>query len=484
MTVEIVSASFPTVPPASKREAFNAQKRIEQLEQWARSLSSQLSSYSYVPSEYGETSITSLDDITDGTTYVKVKALDVVGGRITITNTAVDSGAWGGTVGGVSAANVGTGATRAINGLSSSNRVAQVIYGTDLPSQPNISSAGLYMSADNIGYYSLVKKIQGVITGTFNVGETCTQAVSLATGVVVDYYNGSSTDDLFINVINGTFNATSNVTGDISGASCTSTAAVSNVYKATMLISNQGSFYFGGTGTNYISWDGAKINIVCTGGKIGSATNYYDITNGALRVSASASKYVSAETGTVSVYNVDPNDSSLVLYGFSATGSNFSNLDFKRSHSNTIGTLATTQANEVIGDINFWGVTSDNTWTKAVELYVYQQNAATATATYAQLDFKIAGSAVFGLYNRGSTNADKMVLTPYDFTANTVRVEGDRFASAAANTVLFTNVLTTSLSTGLNTILSDDVTGAHPNAGYIKIYLGTTAAYIPYWTTI
>ncbi len=50
-------------------------------------------------------------------------------------------------------------------------------------------------------------------------------------------------------------------------------------------------------------------------------------------------------------------------------------------------------------------------------------------------------------------------------------------------TTSFTNVVNTTQSSGALTILATS-TGSNTNTGLLKIYVGTTVAYIPYWETI
>lgn len=63
----------------------------------------------------------------------------------------------------------------------------------------------------------------GAITGTFQIGESVSQATSLATGVVVY----SEAGELFLRNITGTFNNSAVITGGTSGATTTANAVVS-----------------------------------------------------------------------------------------------------------------------------------------------------------------------------------------------------------------------------------------------------------------
>lgn len=66
----------------------------------------------------------------------------------------------------------------------------------------------------------------------------------------------------------------------------------------------------------------------------------------------------------------------------------------------------------------------------------------------------------------------------FSVAGGTLYADGD-LGGAASNTAL-TNVATTSPSSGVGTVLMDSVNNAN-SAGWIKIYIGTTAYWIPVW---
>jgi len=85
MAVPIESPNLPGGPPPDS-DQLESLERIEQLENILRSLIGSLNKYSYVPNEYAETMLGTLDDIPDGTSFQRVKAAEVdVNGSITIT---------------------------------------------------------------------------------------------------------------------------------------------------------------------------------------------------------------------------------------------------------------------------------------------------------------------------------------------------------------------------------------------------------------
>ena len=69
-----------------------------------------------------------------------------------------------------------------------------------------------------------------------------------------------------------------------------------------------------------------------------------------------------------------------------------------------------------------------------------------------------------------------------DVKARSVFIEGDE-GTGEADTVALTNVVDTAQDVGEMTILST-TENAGQNAGYLKVYIGTDVAYIPYFTDI
>lgn len=57
-----------------------------------------------------------------------------------------------------------------------------------------------------------------------------------------------------------------------------------------------------GGSSEYVKWDGSNVNIVCSGGKIGSSTDYYDITEGLLQVKESGMDYYMITSGASLVF--------------------------------------------------------------------------------------------------------------------------------------------------------------------------------------
>jgi hypothetical protein len=146
---------------------------------------------------------------------------------------------------------------------------------------PN-SGTGIVITTEKIGHYKAGKDLQGTQTGTFEVGEKVIQASSNAEGIVVSVPSGN---DLFVDVISGTFITGSNtVTGQTSSSTITNVTGITSPQIHTWFVDSNGRFYFGGDDGNYITWDGTNINIFCEGGYIGSTDNYFDITNSKFRV--------------------------------------------------------------------------------------------------------------------------------------------------------------------------------------------------------
>lgn len=142
-------------------------------------------------------------------------------------------------------------------------------------------------------------------------------------------------DEIKVVTTTGTLGASNVITGASSGATVTPSTAgdITNATAFGMYISSSGDFYFAGDDSNYIAWDGTNINIVCSGGYIGSSTNFFDITNGKLQSKhSSISRYVTIYDGDfVMGNNADLSDpifeitSSATVYDLSFFG--FDNYD-------------------------------------------------------------------------------------------------------------------------------------------------------------
>ena len=82
----------------------------------------------------------------------------------------------------------------------------------------------------------------------------------------------------------------------------------------------------------------------------------------------------------------------------------------------------------------------------------------------------------------GVVDMSSDLINTADVVARSLFASGDQGTGVAAETAI-TNVVNTAVSTGALTVLS---TTANPgnSAGFIKIYVGTQVAYVPYFTNI
>jgi hypothetical protein len=159
-------------------------------------------------------------------------------------------------------------------------------FGDSMPT----SGSGLVMTATELGYYKACKKATGTLTGTLTRGTHVTQLTTGAIGIILDLTSGSTF--LWIDVLSGTFSGSgasyrirkTSSTGNYFQPDGTYADAIYN----TCGFDSNGRFYFSGNATNYISWDGSLISIICSGGYIGSTSNYFDITNGRLHLESAA----------------------------------------------------------------------------------------------------------------------------------------------------------------------------------------------------
>jgi hypothetical protein len=121
--------------------------------------------------------------------------------------------------------------------------------------------------------------------------------------------------------------------------------------------------------------------------------------------------------------------------------------------------------------LNLWADESDDAGDRW-RLVAYQAS----TANIFQLEY---------YYSVATTYVPAIKCDPtnsYTYVAGELRVSGD--GGGAASTIALTNASQiTARSTGVGTIKFDDAT-ARDNAGFIKIYIGTTAYYIPVFSAI
>jgi hypothetical protein len=112
-----------------------------------------------------------------------------------------------------------------IPGLVASSKIWEASYqayikgGGSVSPEPEISP---FLQACASKYEAGVVLVVPSITGTFTNGEGVTQATSSATGVVL----GTTSTQIFLYTVTGTFNATNVVTGDDSGATATPSSVV------------------------------------------------------------------------------------------------------------------------------------------------------------------------------------------------------------------------------------------------------------------
>ena len=80
-----------------------------------------------------------------------------------------------------------------------------------------------------------------------------------------------------------------------------------------------------------------------------------------------------------------------------------------------------------------------------------------------------------------SSSGDIVATNGFVDAGTVLRASGDQ--AGLAGTVQFSSVTDTTIGAGALTITSAGV-GSYSNTGLLKIYIGTTAAYIPYFVTI
>lgn len=114
-----------------------------------------------------------------------------------------------------------------------------------------------------------------------------------------------------------------------------------------------------------------------------------------------------------------------------------------------------------------------------VGLYVNVVETATGSGSKRVLDFSVGGSTKFMVFNDGAFG--NLAAAGYCF-APEIRATGDIGGSATGTVMCMTNTIAT-VSTGVGTVLMSGTT-ARNSAGWLKFYRGTTAYYMPMWSTI
>ncbi len=340
MAIPIVKPNLPS-PPLAQGDQTD-QERIEQLESKLRALIGALGKYAFMPSEYAEQLAGTLDDIADGVSFGRVNISDLSGGSIVLSTTVgnLDDISDGSTYGRILTTDISAGHILLSSVSGDLDDVSDgVTYGkvdkTDITAgriditSSSISDVGAnadsttgVLSSTTIvaGQISIDTVYQDTSAGTWglvartsiNAGQIKIAGVdSTITSLLFsdtsrkaaveswrhtsdttlidggDIYAGSS-----ITVGNATKSGTITIRGtEGEGDSVLRSDNAGNITDFGLANpgfilgmddsdSNKYKFEIGST-TEHFKWDGTSIIILCTGGVLGSATNYFNITTGA-----------------------------------------------------------------------------------------------------------------------------------------------------------------------------------------------------------
>lgn len=151
---------------------------------------------------------------------------------------------------------------------------------------------------------------------------------------------------------------------------------------------------------------------------------------------------------------------------------------------------------DYLGEINFSGATASDTYTVGSIIRSVSSGTPAASRVASNLEFYTHPDSV-------TVSTQRMVISPTGaVTINaadsgteltvtgeidaTTTIRGSTFyadgdAGGVASTTGLTNA-TSAASTGTNVVKATTGTGGKDSAGYIKMYVGATAVYVPYWT--
>ena len=293
MTIEIVSASFPSLPPA-KKGAFNAEKRIREIETWARSLSGQLSSYAYMPAEYAESQALTLTEIADGLNT----------SSLVMWSTIADDG--GKPVNDANATYSKTGdQLNALTGMTSGDTCYVTADSTASPDRKqgeiwrydgaNWQRAGntLYGTTITAGSINLTSStFYGTLPTTYTAADKTSANPQSAAWLTTKIEPGnvritSGGDTVLLSTLLKDSATWDNANPDGLYVSTTYIGfwnTVTNTWP--VYIKNDGSCSFYIDANNQITLAAGAVTIKATAGWVGSTTNYFDITNGIMRLTA------------------------------------------------------------------------------------------------------------------------------------------------------------------------------------------------------
>ena len=285
MTIPVVSGSFGSMSPVTSDQTL--EQRIVELEGTVRNLLNALSEYSYIPNRYNSVGIASIDDLPDGLSYgrVKVGGVDISDGSIILSGVSGDLD---------DIAN-GTHGKVLNSSLTAGGLVVWSAINNDdghLPAD-NADVTRVVLSSTNIseGKINLTTSTFDGSLGTTYTAAKCEDATADKTETIIE-------NTLEITSGGITMSAGGKILG---GKTSYPDAATAGFYLGYDSGTSKYTFRVGSS-TQYLDWDGTNANIVCTGGKIGSSTNYYDITNGVLQAKDSVYAYYTyIDGGNISI---------------------------------------------------------------------------------------------------------------------------------------------------------------------------------------
>ncbi len=390
MVVPIESANFPS-PPGLDVEDTTTEERVEALEGRFRALIHSLNKYAFISSEFAETEISSLsdltgslDDIADGSTFKRIDGTDVTSNRIAITSSSVsDVGANADQTSANTSNN-----TSNVAGITAAD-VAGWGYG---PDTTFIDGGQMYVGSN------IVLSSSGFIRS----GQT---AYDTGTGWWI---------------------------GDVGGTP---------------------KFSIGNASADKFTWDGSNIAMVGTSitAKTGTRTIVLDSSGLRIQNAAQSITYATFAEANIKLVDVTTNGPDIDMECYSASDPDSPRIFMRKSHTNTRDSKVATTNEDDLGEINFYGVDTGSGFALGCKIKCEQVGSAGAVTVGAHLEFHMwdnaNGETVITFTDVGAITGATMVASSITSgTMDGARVSGGTFGAVKGSALSALNA--TQLTTG------------------------------------
>lgn len=407
---------------------------------------------------------------------------------------------------------ISSSATGTFSTLTSTGATTLATTGASVNTFGNTTGATSVTISVGTGGFSLASAATGTIaigsaaqTGTITLGQsTAGQTINVGAAVnvgaqVINLASGASGANSTVNILSGNGTAgtqTLNVlTGTRAGALNLATGAAAHAIAigsasagAVTVDTAAGISLDAATASNFtVTGAGIDLTLASVGGSV--AINGSEAAATAISLTASDAAggiTLTAGTGDINLQSID------ILQSISSAGND---LTYQITNSdNTSGTsragleLATGGASSGDPYINFLvsgaGVFTMGIDNSASDNFVWSASTALGTSDVLTLTSAGALTSAAGITaTTGNIVASAGTLDVSSTArAQSFLADGDE-GTGVASTVMFTNVVDETLSSGAGVVLMKTANAGN-SSGWLKIYNGTDVRYVPYWTNI